>query len=125
MPSYVSKEIDPSKSNNSKKFMISYHWLFNHELKFQDSGCNGGYVLAILSVNKRDIGTITVKNIDYHYRIIHNISKSGAIDLLENSVLEIVDKYKKYSISVYSKLFLTFPILLYVKWLIVWRSISL
>ena len=121
MPSYVSKEIDPSKSNNSKKIMISYHWFFNHELKFQDSGCNVCYVWAILSINKRDIGTITIKNIDYHYRIIHNISKSGAIDLLENFVLEIVDKYKKYSISVYSKLFFTFLILLYIKWLIVWR----
>ena len=34
-----------------------------------------------------DIALITVKNVDYRY-IFHNISKSGAINLLENSVHE-------------------------------------
>ena len=40
----------------------------------------------MLSVNISDISIITVKNVDYRC-IIHNISKSEAINLLENYVL--------------------------------------
>ena len=47
----------------------------------------------MLSVNKTDIAIITVKNVDYRC-IIHNISKSEAINLLKNSVLE--NRRKKY-----------------------------
>ena len=81
------KGIDLAKSNNRKECMI-YHYCFsNHGFKFQDSVCNGCYVLAMLSVNKSDIAIITIKNFDY-LCIILNISKSEAINLLENSVLE-------------------------------------
>ena len=67
--------------------MICHYWFFNHGFKLQDSVCNGCHDLAMLSVNISDIAIITVKNL--HYRcIIHNISKSKAINLLENSVLE-------------------------------------
>ena len=41
----------------------------------------------MLSVNISDIATVTVKNVDYRW-IIHNISKSEAISLLKNFVLE-------------------------------------
>ena len=41
----------------------------------------------MLSVNISDIAIITVKNVDYCF-IIYNISKSEAITLLKNSVLE-------------------------------------
>ena len=40
----------------------------------------------MLSANISDISIITVKNVDYRC-IIHNISKSEAINLLENYVL--------------------------------------
>ena len=40
-----------------------------------------------LSVSISDIAIITVKVVDYRC-IIHNISKSEAINLLKNSVLE-------------------------------------
>ena len=40
----------------------------------------------MLSVNISDIAIITFKNVDYRC-IIHNISISEAINLLENSVL--------------------------------------
>ena len=55
--------------------------------KFQDSICNGCHDLTMLNLNIRDIAIITVKNLDY-LCIIYNISKSEAINLLENSVLE-------------------------------------
>ena len=41
----------------------------------------------MLNVNISKIAIITVKNVDY-CRIIKNLSKSEAINLLENSVLE-------------------------------------
>ena len=41
----------------------------------------------MLSVNISDIAIITVKNVDYRC-IIYNISKSEAITLLKNYVLE-------------------------------------
>ena len=71
--------------------MIFHYLFFNHGFKFLDSAWNGCHDLTILSVNKRDIAIITISNTtiitDYH-RIIHNISKSEANNLLKNSVLE-------------------------------------
>ena len=61
--------------------------LFNHGFKFQNYVCNGCHDLTMLSVNISDIVIVTVKNVDYCC-IILNISKSEAISLLKNSVLE-------------------------------------
>ena len=59
----------------------------NHGFEFQYSICNGCHDLSMLCLNISDIAITTLKNFDYRC-IIHNISKSEAIDLLENSVLE-------------------------------------
>ena len=83
----ISEEIDSTKSNRSKECMICHYWLFNHGFEFQDSVCNSCHDLTILCLNIIDITIITVTNVDYRC-IIHNISKSEAIDLLENSFLE-------------------------------------
>ena len=56
-------------------------------MKFQDSVCNGCHDLTMLSVNTSDITIITVENVDYCC-IIHKISKSEAIDLLQNFALK-------------------------------------
>ena len=61
--------------------------IFNHELKFQDSVSNGCYDLTMLCLNISHIAFITVKGVDYRC-IIHDISKSEAIHLSENSVLD-------------------------------------
>ena len=50
--------------------------------------------LTILTVNISNIAIITVKNVDY-CSIIHNISKSEAISLLENAAPKIVGIYKE------------------------------
>ena len=84
---YISEGIDPTKSNKSKECMICYYWFFNHGFKFQDSVCNDCHNLTMLSVNISNIAIITVENVDYRC-IIHNISKSKAINLLKNSVFE-------------------------------------
>ena len=83
----ISEGIDPIKSNKSKECMICHYFFFKHGFKFQDSVCNGCHDLTVLSVNISNIATITVKNIDYHC-IVHNISRSEAINLLKNSVVE-------------------------------------
>ena len=44
-------------------------------------------VVTMSSLKISDIAIIIVKDVDYHF-IIHDISKSEAIQLLENSVLE-------------------------------------
>ena len=67
--------------------MICHYWCFNHGFKFQDSVCNGCEYLTMLNVNISKIAIITVKNVDYRC-IIENISKSEAINWLENSALE-------------------------------------
>ena len=83
----MSEGIDPTKSNKGRECIIFHHFFFSHRFKFQDYVCNGCYDLAMLSVNRSDVAIITVKNVDYCC-IIYNISKSGAINLLKNSVLE-------------------------------------
>ena len=67
--------------------MICHYWFFNHGFKFQDSASNGCHVFTMLSVTIRDIAIISIKNIDYRCNI-GNISKSEAINLLEDSVTE-------------------------------------
>ena len=67
--------------------MICHYWFFNDEFEFQDSVCNDCHDLTMLSVNINDIAIITVKNVDYCC-IIHNISKSEAINFLKNYVHE-------------------------------------
>ena len=83
----ISEVTDLAKSKNRKECIICHYFFFNHGFDFQDSVCDGCYDLITLSVNMSDFAIITVKNVDYPC-IIHNISKSEAINLLENSVLE-------------------------------------
>ena len=82
-----SEGIDLAKSNNSKECMLCHDWLFNHGFKFRDFVSNACHNLTMLSVNINDMAIILIKNVDYHC-IIHNISKSEAINLFKNSVLE-------------------------------------
>ena len=60
---------------------------FNHGFKFEDSVYNGSHDLAMLILNRRDIAIITAKGVEYHC-IVHDISKSETISLLENSMHE-------------------------------------
>ena len=83
----ISKGFYPPKSNSNKECMICHYWFFNPEFEFQDSVCNCCHDLTILCLNISNIAIITVKNVDYCC-IIHDINKSTAINLLENSVPE-------------------------------------
>ena len=70
-----------------KECIVCHYWFFNHGFKFQDPLCNGCNDLTMLCLNLIDIAIITIENVDYRC-IIHNISKSDVIHLLENSVLD-------------------------------------
>ena len=80
----LSKGNDVAKGNSSKKCIICHYWFFNYGSNFQDSVCNGCHNLTKFSFNLSDI---TIKNVDYHC-IIYKISKSEAIYLLKNVILE-------------------------------------
>ena len=94
----IRKGTDLAKSNNSKECMICHYFFFHHGFEFQDSVCNGCHDLSMLCLNISDIAIITVKNVDYRC-IIHNIRKSEAINLFENSVLEDRGNILKYCLS--------------------------
>ena len=84
---YSSEGIDVAKSNNKKEYMVCHYSFFNHGLRIQDSACNGCHDLTMLCLNISDIAIITVKGVDYRC-IIHDISKSEPIHLLQNFVLD-------------------------------------
>ena len=84
---YLSGGIDIAKSNKKKEYMVCHYWFFNHGLKLQDSVCNGCHYLTVLCLNISDMAIITAKGVDYQC-IIHGISKSEPIYLLENFVLD-------------------------------------
>ena len=67
--------------------MICHYWFFNHGIKFQDSVCNDCHVFTMLSVNISDIPIIAIKYFAYRF-ITQNISRSEAINLLKNFVVE-------------------------------------
>ena len=69
------------------KNVLFGNFVFNHWFSFQDYLCDGCHNLTMLSVNIIDIAIITVKNVGYRC-IVNNISKSEAISLLKNSVVE-------------------------------------
>ena len=75
----------------------------------------------MLCININNITIISVKNV-YHRCIIHNIRKSGASDLLKNSVLEdrgYIEKILPYILTLFKAIFFTLFVWLYIKWLIV------
>ena len=87
---------------------------------------NACHDLTMLSVNISDIAIITIENVDYQC-IIHNISKCEAIILLKHFLLEhcgYIWKNFVWNFSLFKTVFLLFC-LVYIKWLIVWASMSL
>ena len=81
----ISEVTDPAKSNSSKECMICHYWFFNDGFKFQDYVCNGSHNLTMFCLPV--IAVINVNGAGYHCAI-HNIAKSKAVCLLENSVLD-------------------------------------
>ena len=66
--------------------MVCHYLSFNHDFEFQDYVCNGCQDLLIQWVYFSDIAIITVKGTDYGC-IIHEMSRSDAIDLFKRFLL--------------------------------------
>ena len=86
------KELILPKVIKVKNTLFVTTGFLNQGFKFQDYVRNGCHDLTMLCLNISNITNITVKNVDYRY-IIQN-SKSQAINLLKNYVLE--DRGYKY-----------------------------
>ena len=83
----LSKGIDFAKSNDIKECMVCHYWFFNHGFRFQDSVCKCCYDLAMLFLSISNIAIITIKGVEYRC-IIHEITKSETIHLLENAKVD-------------------------------------
>ena len=70
-----------------RECIVCHYSFFNHGFEFQRSVWNGSHDLTILCLNISDIAIITVKGVEFRC-IIHEIRKSKAIQLLENTGLD-------------------------------------
>ena len=84
----VSEGIDPNKSDKSKECMICDYWYFKDiGYKYEPYVCNGCHDLSMVVYDLNDFMILGMKGIDYRYYVF-NMSKSDAINLLNNSVLD-------------------------------------
>ena len=88
MPYYdridVSEGIDINKTSASQECNICHCWYFlDKGFKFQPYLCNGCHDILMLSINLGNINILKSHGIDY-WCIINRISKSEAINLMQN-----------------------------------------
>ena len=89
------ERIELTKSKNSKECIVCHYSCFNLWFKFHNSVCNGCLDLTMLCLNLSDIDISTIKKVDNRF-VIFDISKSDAIYLLENSVLDDLGIYRMH-----------------------------
>ena len=84
----VSEVIDLSKSDKSKDCMICHYWYFkNIGYKYEPHVFNGCHDLSVVVFDLNDFMILNIKGIDYRCYVF-NMSKSDAINLLNNSLLD-------------------------------------
>ena len=80
-------DVDSSnKSNNNKECIVCHYWYYNDGFKFLNYFCNECQDLSMLCLDINYFAIITVKVVNYH--IIHNLSQSEVLYLLENFVFD-------------------------------------
>ena len=78
----VSEGIEINKSNKSKECIICHYWYF------KDIGYKSEpYDLLMVVCDLKDFMILNIKGVDYRCYVF-NMSKSDAINLLNNSVLD-------------------------------------
>ena len=83
----ISEEIDVNETSTSKECDICHYWYFLDKVcNFQSDIYNGCHFVLMLSINFKDIAILNIWDIDYHC-IINGISKSDALNLLQNADL--------------------------------------
>ena len=83
----VSKGINVNKTSESKECDIFLYWYFlNKSFRFQPNVCSRSHDLLMMLMNLSDITISNIKIDDYRC-IISGISKSEAINLMQNAEL--------------------------------------
>ena len=77
------KELMLIRQANRKSDICHYWYFLNKGFKFQPYVCNRCHDLLIMSMNLSNIFILKIKSADY-YCIITGISKSEALNLLQN-----------------------------------------
>ena len=84
----VSEGIDLNKSDKSKECMICHYWYFKDVgYKYEPFVCNECHDLSMVVYDLNDFMILNIKGVDYRCYVF-NMSKSDAINLLNNSVLD-------------------------------------
>ena len=84
----VSQGIDINKLDKSKECMICHYWYFKDiGYKYEPNVCNQCHDLSMAVYNLNDFMILNIKGIDYRCHVF-NMSRSDAITLLNNSVLD-------------------------------------
>ena len=91
----VSEVIDDNKTFASKECTICrYQFFLDKGFNFKLSVCNGCHDILMMSMNLNDIAISNIHGVNYRC-IINGISKSEAVNLLQNTNLsKKVDPYK-------------------------------
>ena len=83
----ISETIDVNKTSTSKECIICHYWHFlDKGFKFQPDVCNGCHDVLMMFMNLSDISILNIHGADYRC-VITGISKSEAVNLLQNAVL--------------------------------------
>ena len=84
----ASEGIDFNKSNKSKECMTCHYWYFKDiGYKYEPYVCDGCHDLSMVVYDLNGFMILNIKSIDYRCYVF-NMSKSDAINLLNNSVLD-------------------------------------
>ena len=84
----ISEGIDLNKSDGSKECDICRYWYFlDKNFNYEPYLCNGCHDLMQKAMSFNDVAIVSIKGSDYRIHFWY-ISKSGAINLLNNYVLD-------------------------------------
>ena len=84
----ISEGIDINKSDKSKECLICHYWYFKDiGYKYEPHVCNQCHDLSMVVYNLNDFMILNIKGVDYRCYLF-NMSKSDAIKLLNDSVLD-------------------------------------
>ena len=85
---HTSERIDYNRSDGSKECGICHYWYFlDKNFNYEPYLCHGGHDLMQKAMNLIDVAIVSIKGNDYRIHFWY-ISKSDAINLLNNSVLD-------------------------------------
>ena len=80
----VSEKKDFNKTSASKECDTCHYWYFlDKGFKFQSDVCNGCHGILMMSTNINNFPILNTRGVNYRY-IINRISKSEAVNLLQN-----------------------------------------